>query len=112
MSSGRRQKRSKQVNPDVSEEGKQQELDLPDQPSSSWSDVGGAEEKSEAGPPRVSLAGATDDEQEIRATRRLGFRLFRERVIAFKRIIVAAARAEGVNRSEHTGVNPSEPHHE
>jgi hypothetical protein len=64
MSSGRRQKRSKQLNPDVSEEGKQQELELPDQPSSSWSDVGGAEEKSEAGPPRVSLAGATDNEQE------------------------------------------------
>jgi hypothetical protein len=71
MSSSRHQTRakkqkqelSKKQNPDVSEEGKQQEPDLLDQPSSSWSNVGGAEEKSGA-EPRESLTGDTGNEVE------------------------------------------------
>jgi hypothetical protein len=46
MSSSRCQTRAKKQKSDVSEEGKQQEPDLLDQPSSTWSDASGAEEKS------------------------------------------------------------------
>jgi len=63
MSTGRRQTRAKKQDLDTTEEGKQQEFDISDQPSSSRSEIVSVEEKSES-EPRVSLTGDTDIEGE------------------------------------------------